>query len=170
MVTRSREVTEPDASAAWRSGIVASRSSNDLVGACARPDPTIEPISRATATAVASLAVDTSSSPLPERGVPGRDQLVVPDLSLQGADVAGEPADVGNQLLGDGRLVEGGVARDLVRDETRLLGGKQALRGRHRQRWIGTERALGFHDGADGPRGDVRMLPDQPLGGSERRE
>src|SRR5262245_56475242 len=131
MVTRSREVTELDTSAAWRSGIVASRSSNDLVGACARPDPTIEPIRRAAATAVASLAGDTSSSPFRESGVPGRDPLVVPDLSLQGADLAGEPADVGDHLLGDGRLVEGSVARDLVRDETRLLGGKQALRGRH---------------------------------------
>ena len=61
---------------------------------------------------------------LPQSGEPGRHQLVVPHLAVQGADLAGEAADVGHHLLGDGRVVEGRIARHLVRDEACLFGRK----------------------------------------------
>jgi predicted metal-binding membrane protein len=61
---------------------------------------------------------------LPESGEPGRHQLVVPHPAVQGADLAGEAADVGHHLLGNGRVVEGSVARHLVRDEACLFGRK----------------------------------------------
>src|SRR5213593_4081607 len=132
MAFRSREVTAPAASAAWRSGIVAA-----LV------------------------------LPLPESGELGRDHFVVSDLPFEGADIAGEPADVGDHLLADGGIVEGSITRDLVRDETRLLGRKQSLRGLHGQRRVGAQRPLGFHDGPHGTCGYVWMLPDEAL---RRRE
>src|SRR5215831_9400478 len=121
----------------------------------------------APAMSIASFAVDIALS-LPESSELRGDQLRVADLSLKRADLAGEPADVGDHLLGDGCVIEGRIARDLVGDETRLLGGKQALGGLHGQRRVGAERALRVHDGADGRSGDARMLPDEPLRGRER--
>src|SRR3989442_12047669 len=60
----------------------------------------------------------------PESGELRRDQLLVSDLPFERADLAGEAADVGDHLLGNGRVVEGSIARHLVRDEARLLGGE----------------------------------------------
>src|SRR5262245_63250981 len=81
---------------------------------------------------IASFAFDIALS-LPESSELGGDQLLVADLSLERADLAGEPADVGDHLLGNGCVIEGRIARDLVGDETRLLGGKQALGGLDRK-------------------------------------
>src|SRR5215470_9300425 len=114
--------------------------------------------------------VPSRSYPFPESSELGRNQLAVPDLAFQGADLAGEPADVSDHLLGNGRVVEGGITRHLVRDEARLLGGKQALCSLHGQLRVGAESTLGFHDGPHGPGSDIRMLLDESLRGHERRE
>jgi predicted metal-binding membrane protein len=61
---------------------------------------------------------------LPQSGELDCHQLVVSHLSVESADLAGEPGDMGDHLLSNGRVVEGSVARHFVRDEACLLGGK----------------------------------------------
>src|SRR5262245_31256628 len=56
----------------------------------------------------------------PQRGELRRDELAVVGLSFEDAHLAGEPAGMGDHLLGNRRLVERGVPGHLERDETRL--------------------------------------------------
>src|SRR5204862_319112 len=95
---------------------------------------------------------------------------VVANLSLQQADLAGESAGLHDHVLGDGRVVERSIAFDLVRDETRLLGGEETLSGLGGELRVRSERALRFYDGPDGRGGDFRMLLHESLGSDERRE
>src|SRR5262245_54704659 len=98
--------------------------------------------------APASVAADRL--PLPERGELRHDYLVVFDFTIQHTDLAREPAGVRDHVLGDRRLVEGGIASRLECDETGFLGRKHTFRSLHGELRISPERSLSLHDGPHG--------------------
>ena len=61
---------------------------------------------------------------------------------------------MGDHLLGHGRVVGGKIPGLLEGDQTRLLGGKEALRRLGGQLRLGPERLLRFYDGPHRARSD----------------